>query len=102
MIGAGFTLLAARMALGRWGAVKVTFVYLILRAFIAVAIGGVMHHTVPHFPLYLGSALAVEAAAWWLGTERPLHLALGAGALVGTVGLISELAWVNVWGLAAS
>ena len=29
MIGAGFTLLAARMALGRWGAVKVTGVYLV-------------------------------------------------------------------------
>jgi hypothetical protein len=90
------------MALGRWGAVKVTGVYLFLRAFIAVGIGGIMHHTVPHFPLYLGSALAVEAAAWWLGTERPLRFALVGGALVGTAGLVTELAWVNVWGFAAS
>ncbi len=102
MIGAGFTLLAARMGLGRWGAVKVTLVYLVLRVFIAVSIGGVMHHTVPHFPLYLGSALVVEAVAWWLGTERPLRLALVGGALVGTVGLVTELAWVNVWGFEAS
>jgi hypothetical protein len=102
MIGAGFTLLAARMALGRWGAVKVTGVYLVLRAFIAFAIGGVMHHTVPHFPLYLGSALVVEAVAWWLGTDRALRLALVGGALVGTVGLVTELAWVNVWGFSAS
>jgi hypothetical protein len=98
MLGAGFTLLAARTALGRWGAVKVTFVYLVLRVFMAVSIGGVMHHTVPHFPLYLGSALVVEAVAWRLGTDRPLRLALAAGALVGTVGLITELAWVSAWG----
>ena len=102
MIGAGFTLVAARMALGRWGAVKVTFVYLILRGFIALAIGGAMHHTVPHFPLYMGSALVVEAVAWWLGTDRPLRLALVAGVGVGTVGLVTELAFVNVWGFAVA
>jgi len=99
MIAAGFTLLATRVALGRWGAVKVTVVYLVLRTFVALAIGGALHHTVPHFPLYLGSALLVEAAAWRLGTERPLRLALSAGALVGTVGLVSELIWVGLWGL---
>jgi hypothetical protein len=101
MVGAGVTLLAARMALGPWGAVKVTGVYLVLRGFMAVSVGGVMHHTVPHFPLYLGSALAVEAAAWWLGTDRPLRLALGAGALVGTAGLVTELAWIHAWSIDA-
>jgi hypothetical protein len=102
MIGGGFTLVAARMGLGRWGAVKVTFVYLILRGFITFSIGGVMHHTIPHFPLYLGSALVVEAAAYWLGTEKPLRFALAAGALVGTLGLFTELLFVNLWGFAAS
>jgi hypothetical protein len=102
MIGGGFTLVAARMGLGRWGAVKVTFVYLILRGFITLSVGGVMHHTIPHFPLYLGSALAVEAAAYWLGTDKPLRFALTAGALVGTLGLASELLFVNLWGFAAS
>lgn len=102
MIAAGVTLLAARMALGPWGAVKVTFVYLVLRGLMALAIGGVMHHTVPHFPLYLGSALIVEGVAWWLGTEHSLRLALVTGALVGTVGLVSELAWVTIWGFSAS
>ncbi len=98
MIAAGFTLLATRVALGRWGALKVTAVYLVLRTFVALAIGGALHHTVPHFPLYLGSALLVEAAAWRLGTVRPLRLALSAGALVGTVGLVTEMAWIAVWG----
>jgi hypothetical protein len=102
MIAAGFTLLAARRALGPWGAVKVTAIYLGLRVFLAVAVGGIMHHTVPHFPLYLGSALVVEAAVWWLGTERPLRLALATGALVGTVGLVTELGWVTLWGFSTS
>ena len=100
MIGAGFTLLAARMGLGPWGAVKVTAVYLVLRTFLLLAIGGALDHTLPHFPLYLGSALIVEAAARWIGTDRPLRLALGAGALVGTFGLITELGWVALWGRA--
>lgn len=102
MIAAGFTLLATRVALGRWGALKVTGVYLVLRSFVAVAVGGALQHTVPHFPLYLASALLVEAAAWRLGTDRPLRLALGAGALVGTVGLVAEMAWVGLWGLSHS
>ncbi|HJV08730.1 MAG TPA: hypothetical protein VJ653_03590, partial [Acidimicrobiales bacterium] len=102
MIAAGFTLMATRRALGPWGAVKVVAVYLVLRGLLAFAIGGVMHHTVPHFPLYLGSALLVEAAFAWLGTERPVRLALVGGALVGTVGLVTELGWVTLWGFSTT
>ena len=102
MIAAGFTLMAVRRALGPWGALKVVGVYLVLRAFLAFAIGGVMNHTVPHFPLYLGSALVVEGAFVWLGTRRPVRLALVTGALVGTVGLVTELGWVTLWGFSTS
>ena len=102
MIAAGFTLMATRRALGPWGAVKVVGVYLVLRAFLAFAVGGVLNHTVPHFPLYLGSALVVEAAFLWLGTHRPVRLALVTGALVGTVGLVTELGWVTLWGFSTS
>ncbi len=102
MIAAGFTLVAARRALGPWGALKVTGIYLVLRVFLAFAIHGVLDHTVPHFPLYLGSALIVEGVAWWLGTEQPLRLALVTGALVGTVGLVTELAWVTLWGFSTT
>ena len=102
MIAAGFTLLAVRRALGPWGAVKVVGIYLVLRAFLAFSIGGALNHTVPHFPLYLGSALVVEGAFAWLGTRRPLRLALVTGALVGTVGLVTELGWVTLWGFSTS
>jgi hypothetical protein len=102
MIAAGFTLMAVRRALGPWGALMVVGVYLILRGFLAFAIGGVMNHTVPHFPLYVGSALIVEAAFYWLGTQRPVRLAVITGALVGTVGLVTELGWVTLWGFSTS
>ncbi|MGI8806448.1 MAG: hypothetical protein ACR2KK_01080 [Acidimicrobiales bacterium] len=102
MIAAGFTLLAARRALGPGGALKVVGIYLVLRAFLAFAVGGVLNHTVPHFPLYLGSALVVEGAFLWLGTHRPLRLAVVTGALVGTVGLVTELGWVTLWGFSSA
>jgi hypothetical protein len=102
MIAAGFTLMAVRRALGPGGALMVVGVYLLLRGFLALSIGGVMNHTVPHFPLYVGSALVVEGVFLWLGTERPLRLALVSGALVGTVGLVTELGWVTLWGFSTS
>ncbi|MDQ4091821.1 MAG: hypothetical protein M3163_16220, partial [Actinomycetota bacterium] len=102
MIAAGFTLMATRLDLGPWGAVKVVAVFLVLRLLLVWAIGGALNHTIPHFPLYLGSALIVEAAVRWLGTERPLRLAVITGALVGTVGLVLELGWVTLWGFSTS
>jgi hypothetical protein len=102
MIAAGFTLMAARRALGPGGALKVVGVYLGLRAFLALSVGVVMHHTIPHFPLYVGSALVVEGVFLWLGNRRPLQLALVTGALVGTVGLVTELGWVTLWGFSTS
>ncbi|MGI8983624.1 MAG: hypothetical protein ACR2HM_03685 [Acidimicrobiales bacterium] len=102
MIAAAFTLTAVRLDLGPWGAVKVVAVYLVLRGLLALAIGGVLHHTVPHFPLYLGSALVVEGAVAWLGRDRLLRLAVVTGALVGSVGLVSELGWVTLWGFSTS
>jgi len=43
--------------------------------------------------LYLGSAACVEIVAWFLGTRRPVRLALGAGAAIGTAGLATEWWW---------
>ena len=90
---AGFALVLARLALGRWGALKVALCYLGLRGFLAYAVGGALHHTVPRFPLYLPAALLVEGAAWAVGERDRLRLALVSGALVGTVGVAAELVW---------
>ena len=97
-IAAGMGLVLTRIALGPWGALKVVLVYLGLRGFLALAVGGVLNHTVPRFPLYLASAVVVEAAAAWVGTRSRLRFAAVAGALVGSVGLFGELAWVSLSG----
>ena len=99
---ASMALVLARLALGPWGAVKVAVVYLVLRGFVALAVGGALDHTVPRFPLYLPSALLVEAAAVAVGTRSRLRLAVVAGGLVGTVGVALELVWVRVSGWAAT
>ena len=100
MVAAGMALVLARIALGPWGAVKVVLVYLGLRGFLALVVGGVFNHTVPRFPLYLASALAVEGAAAWVGTRSRLRFGLVAGLLVGSFGLVGELAWVRLSGWA--
>jgi hypothetical protein len=93
-------LVAARITLGRWSAVKVTFTYLILRLFLLMVITGALHHTFLRFPLYLATALVIEGAAYFLGTERRGRFALGAGLAAGTVGLAGELLWIPIsgWG----
>ena len=98
MAAAGFTLVFARAALGPWGAVKVVLAYLVIRGVVSVLVGEALGHTFPRFPLYVPSALAVEAGGLLAGTARRLKFGLVSGALVGTVGLAGELAWVDLSG----
>jgi hypothetical protein len=93
---AGFVLVLARIGLGRWGAVKAVVAFLILRVLLGLMVGGALDHTYPDFPLYLPSALLVEAAAAWVGTRRRLQFGLVAGALVGTVGMAAEMTWIGL------
>ena len=97
---AGLGLVAARIALGRGGALLAVVGFLVLRGIFALLVGGALNHTVPRFPLYLVAALAVEAVAFGLGTERRARFALTGGAAVATVGLGAELVWIQVsgWG----
>ena len=97
---AGFTLVLARAVLGPWGAVKAVVAYLIVRGAVALIVSVPLHHTFPRFPLYLASALLVEAVAAWLGTHNRLRYALISGVAIATVGMVGELAWVTLsgWG----
>ena len=97
-VAAGFVLVLARLALGPWGAVKAVVAFLVLRVLLGLMVGGALDHTYPRFPLYLPSALLVEAAAVWVGTRRRLHFGLAAGALVGTVGMMAEMTWLGLTG----
>ncbi|MGH2704102.1 MAG: hypothetical protein ACRDJ4_03100 [Actinomycetota bacterium] len=92
---AGFTLTFTRIALGRGGALWAVGFYLVLRLSMVWAVAGGLNHTVPHFPLYLASALIVEGVAAVIGTDRRLRFALASGLLVGSVGLALELPWVS-------
>ena len=94
----GFALVLARVALGRGGAAKALLAFLVLRSLLALLVGGALNHTVPRFPLYLGAMLVVEAAGWWLGTERRLRFAVVSAAGIGTLGLAAEIVWVEALG----
>lgn len=97
-VAAGFSLTLARTALGKWGAIKAALGFIVLRGLLALLIGPVLDHTIPHFPLYVGAAIAVEIAFVLAKNWSATRIALTSGALVGTVGLGTEWAWTQVWG----
>jgi hypothetical protein len=90
-------MIAARESMGRGGAVVLWLNYLALRIFWFILVGPVLGHVSPHFPLYLGIALIVEAVWHFGGRLRPLARASIAGLLVGTVGLATEWGWSLAW-----
>ncbi|HZB98207.1 MAG TPA: hypothetical protein VE219_06380, partial [Candidatus Sulfotelmatobacter sp.] len=96
---AAFSLVAARLILGPGGAIKAVAAYLVLRTALSAIVGGSLQHTLPHFPLYLPSAVCVEVVALLLRTSHPLRFALAAGISVGTLGLALEWLWIDSWGL---
>ena len=91
-------LVAARQALGRWGALKATIGFIILRGILALVVSGVLNHVVPHFPLYIGAALVVEAVAYFGAAWSDIRRAIVAGLGVGTIGVGAERLWTQVWG----
>ena len=97
MVAAGCGLVAARIVLGRLGALKALGFYLVMRVILTLIIVHVFGKSTMHFPLYAAEALLVELVAWRLGTDRPLRFGLVAGALIGTVGLAAEWGWTHVW-----
>ncbi|MGH8972972.1 MAG: hypothetical protein ACRD0C_07175 [Acidimicrobiia bacterium] len=97
VIAAGVVLVAARVVLGRGGALAVAAGYLGFRLLLAGFVGGVLDHTTPYVPLHLASAVAVEGVAAMLGTGRRLRFGAAAGLAVATVGLAGERMWVNAF-----
>jgi hypothetical protein len=96
-ITAGVGLVAARAALGPGAAVAAALFFLLMRGVVALVVGGLLGHSAPRFPLFLGSAIAVEAAFWLARRQGAVVAALLAGLLVGTAGMASEWAWSNLW-----
>ena len=97
MIAAGVGLVTARMWGGPGGALGAVAFFLLVRGALALAVGPVFGQTTPHMPLYVGSALVVEAVALVAGTTHALRFALWCGVGIGTAGLASEWGWTHLW-----
>jgi hypothetical protein len=97
MLAAGMALVAARIRLGRGGAILSVAFFLLLRGALALIVGPMLGRTTPHFPLYLAEALVVEAVALRIPTTRRLTFALAGGAGIGTIGLAAEWGWSHIW-----
>jgi hypothetical protein len=96
MVAAGVGLVAARIVLGRGGAIRAALGFIVIRGVVALFVAG-FGYTEPHFALYLAPAVAVEIAAWLLGTERLGRFGAGAGVGIATLGLAGEWTWTHAW-----
>ncbi len=97
MIAAGVGLVAARVRLGRFGALQAVAAFLVVRGIFTLVIGPVFGMSTLHMPLYLAEAILVELAALVIPREKPLTLGLVSGVLIGTIGLAAEWGWSHVW-----
>ena len=97
MLAAGIALVAARVRLGRGGALLAAVSYLLPMAVASAIIGPGLGHTTLHFPLYLAEAALVELVAFRIPRERPVLLGAVSGLAIGTVGLAAEWGWSHVW-----
>ncbi|MDX6643748.1 MAG: hypothetical protein QOD76_1710 [Solirubrobacteraceae bacterium] len=97
MLAAGIGLVAARVRLGRGGALGAVAVFLAIRGLLALLVGPVFGQTTPHFPLYIVEALLVELVAWRFSRNRPIALGACAGVAIGTIGLAAEWGWSHLW-----
>jgi hypothetical protein len=94
----GIVLVGARAATGAGGALGAVGLFVVLRGAALLLIGVGLGHTLPRFPLYLGEALAVEAAFFLLaGRAGPFYVAVACGLGIGSVGLALETLWINAW-----
>jgi hypothetical protein len=95
LLATAFTFCAVRLVLGRGWSVVVALAAFLPEVFGLMQLGGTESDFVPtRSPgSYVAAAVAVELAAWLVGTERLVRFALAAGVGVATIGLAGEWAW---------
>jgi hypothetical protein len=93
-LASGVALVAARLWIGRGGAIGAALMFLVTRGTVALLVGPVFGETTPAMPLYLGEAICVELAALLL-IRRPLAFGAAAGLLAGTAGFATEWPWTH-------
>ncbi len=94
-MAAGCALVAARLWIGRGGALFAVGFYIGVRGGVGAIVGPFLAEPFPTIPLYLAGALCIEVAALALA-RRPLALGAVSGLLIGTVGFAAEYAWTQV------
>lgn len=94
-VAAAFSLVVARLWIGRGGAIAAVLFYLAVRGGVSVVVGPVLGELWAAVPLYLAEAIIVELVALRLAS-RPLALGVTSGVLIGTVGYAAEHAWTQV------
>jgi hypothetical protein len=90
-----FGLVAARIMLGRFGAIIAAVFAIGLRGIVALVVGPVLGAPINWFALYLGAAVVVELVALTPLFKRPIVFGAVSGLLVSTVGLWVESFWVD-------
>src|SRR4051794_33310312 len=95
-LAAGIGLVAARVRLGRGGAIAAALFFIALRGGLSLLVGPIFGETTPHFPLYIVEAGLVEIVALRWGRNRPITLGMVSGVLIGTIGFAAEYAWSNI------
>ena len=86
---------AARLTMGRGGAVIGALFAVALRGLVALVVGPVLGAPINWFPLYLGPALVVELVALTPLLKRPIAFGAVSGLGVATVGLWLESLWIG-------
>src|SRR4051794_12211019 len=95
-LAAGIGLVAARVRLGRGGAIAAVLFFIGLRGILSLLVGPIFGQTTPHFPLYIVEALLVELVALRWDRDQPIRLGAISGVLIGTIGFAAEYAWANI------
>ena len=97
MFAAGVVLVAARVYIGPFGAIKAVAFFLVMRGLLSLGVVG-LGESLTHFPLYIAEALLVEGVALVIASNRkPLVFGAWCGAAIGTIGLAAEWGWSHVW-----
>ncbi|WP_227465449.1 hypothetical protein [Nocardioides dongkuii] len=93
-VAAAFSLVVARLWVGRGGALVAVAFYLAVRGGVSILVGPVLGELWAAVPLYVVEALIVELVALrW--AHRPLRVGVVSGVLIGTVGFAAEYAWTQ-------
>jgi hypothetical protein len=94
---AGVALVAARLWMGKGGALAAAAFFLVVRSGISLIVGPVFGEITPTFPLYLGSAIVIELLALALPlARRPLAFGAVGGLAIGTLGHLTEHGWTQL------